>query len=158
MRLSKKGEYAIRALIELGMEARRSRTNGGWLQISTIAQRTQISEKFLEQILLTIRNAGLLKSKRGADGGYGLNVSPAEIMLGDIVRLMDGPLAPIPCVGSPPLFDCNCPDPETCGLRIAMRQVRDAICAILDQCSLEHIVQEVMAKQHNRSGNLEFQI
>jgi Rrf2 family protein len=79
MRLSKKGEYAVRALIEIGFEST-NRPNT-LIQISTVAQRTNIPEKFLEQILLALRNGGVLKSKRGVEGGYSLAKAPEEITL-----------------------------------------------------------------------------
>jgi Rrf2 family protein len=156
MRLSKKGEYAVRALIEIGLEA--ARPGGQLLQIANIAQRTNIPEKFLEQILLTLKNAGVLKSKRGVEGGYSLNRSAEAIMLGDVIRLMDGPLAPISCVASDGPIECNCPDPDTCGLRISMRKVRDAIAQVLDEYSLSDLIHEVRHRQSSRSGALQFDI
>jgi hypothetical protein len=81
MRLSKKGEYAVRALIEIGFESK-SRPNS-LIQISTVAQRTNIPEKFLEQILLALRNGGVLKSKRGVEGGYSLAKGSDDITLGE---------------------------------------------------------------------------
>ena len=93
MRLSKKGEYAVRALIEIGFEAKQR--PGSLIQISTVAKRTNIPEKFLEQILLALRNGGILKSKRGVEGGYSLAKDDDEITLGEVIRLLDGPLAPI---------------------------------------------------------------
>lgn len=156
MRLSKKGEYAIRALIELGLES--TEPQGQLLQIATVAKRTNIPEKFLEQILLALKNGGFLKSKRGVDGGYCLNRPADEIMLGEIVRLMDGPLAPIPCVSTSSYKECNCPDMETCGLRIAMQQVRDAIAKILDTYSLLTVVDEVRKRHDSRSAAWQFDI
>jgi Rrf2 family protein len=87
MRLSKKGEYAVRALVEIGFEAK-LRPNS-LIQISTVAKRTNIPEKFLEQILLALRNGGVLKSKRGVEGGYSLAKTPEEITLGEVVRLRE---------------------------------------------------------------------
>jgi Rrf2 family protein len=156
MRLSKKGEYAVRALIEIGLES--SRPGGHQLQIAHIAQRTNVPEKFLEQILLTLKNAGILKSKRGVEGGYSLNRTADAIMLGDIVRLMDGPLAPISCASSGGQIECNCPDPDTCGLRLAMRKVRDAIAQVLEGYSLTEVMQEVRQRQSSRSAALQFEI
>ena len=153
MRLSKKGEYAVRALTEIGFEIQSRPT--GVVQISTIAKRTNIPEKFLEQILLALRNGGILKSKRGVDGGYSLAKSAGEITLGEVIRLMDGPLAPIPCVSKFAYEPCSCPEEETCGLRIAMQQVRDAIADILDNYKLDRLIDEV--KQHRASKKSEWQ-
>jgi Rrf2 family protein len=91
MRLSKKGEYAVRALVEIGFEAHQRPDS--LIQISTVAKRTNIPEKFLEQILLALRNGGVLKSKRGVEGGYSLAKTPKDITLGEVIRLLDGPLA-----------------------------------------------------------------
>lgn len=87
MKFSKKTEYAIRALVEM---RRREGEGAGWLQISVVAQATHIPEKFLEQILLSLRNGGLLKSKRGIDGGYALNVPASELRMDQVVELLDG--------------------------------------------------------------------
>jgi Rrf2 family protein len=156
MRLSKKGEYAVRALVEIGFESRQ-RPNS-LIQISTIAGRTNIPEKFLEQILLALRNGGVLKSKRGVEGGYSLAKVPDEITLGEVIRLLDGPLAPIPCVSKTAYEPCSCPDQESCGLHIAMKQVRDAIASILDQYTLSRLIKEVQAHRKSRTSEWQFDI
>jgi Rrf2 family protein len=156
MRLSKKGEYAVRALVEIGFESN-SRPNS-LIQISTVAQRTNIPEKFLEQILLALRNGGVLKSKRGVEGGYSLAKVPDEITLGEVIRLLDGPLAPIPCVSKTAYEKCSCPDQESCGLRIAMQQVRDAIAGILDNYSLARVIQEVQKHRSTKTTSWQFDI
>jgi Rrf2 family protein len=156
MRLSKKGEYAIRALVEIGFESH-LRPNS-LIQISTVAERTNIPEKFLEQILLALRNGGVLKSKRGVEGGYALAKAPAEITLGEVVRLLDGPLAPIPCVSQTAYEPCSCPDEESCGLRIAMKQVRDAICNILDNYKLDRLIGEVQKHRATKTTAWQFDI
>lgn len=156
MHLSKKGEYAIRALTEFGIEA--VEHPGGLLQIATVAARTKVPEKFLEQILLALKNAGLLVSKRGVDGGYRLNREPEEIVLGEVIRLLDGPLAPVPCVSQSAFEPCNCPDPDTCGLRLSMQKVRDAISGILDDYPLSRLVDEVQQKRRERNATMQFDI
>ena len=156
MRLSKKGEYAVRALVEIGLESQ-SRPNS-FIQISTVAERTNIPEKFLEQILLALRNGGVLKSKRGVEGGYSLAKTPADITLGEVIRLLDGPLAPIPCVSKAAYERCSCPDEETCGLRIAMQQVRDAIAGILDNYHLDRLLQDVEKHRASRKTEWQFEI
>ena len=156
MRLSKKGEYAVRALVEIGFEAN-ARPNT-LIQISTVAQRTHIPEKFLEQILLALRNGGILKSKRGVEGGYSLAKPSSDITLGEVVRLLDGPLAPIPCVSLSAYEPCSCPDEESCGLRIAMKQVRDAIAGILDNYKLERLIQEVQKHRATKTTAWQFDI
>jgi Rrf2 family protein len=156
MRLSKKGEYAIRALVEIGFELD-SRPNS-LIQISTVAHRTNIPEKFLEQILLALRNGGILKSKRGVEGGYSLAKAPDEITLGEAIRLLDGPLAPIPCVSMTAYEPCSCPDEESCGLRLAMQQVRDAIAGILDNYPLGRLIKEVRKHRAEKVTDWQFEI
>ena len=110
------------------------------MQIKEISQREQISSKFLEQILLTLKNAGLLHSKMGIGGGYYLAKSASEITLGQIFRVLDGPVAPIRCVSQMAYESCGCPDEQRCGLRLVMSDVRNAIAGILDNTSLEDII------------------
>ncbi len=109
------------------------------MQIKDIALRDNISTKFLEQILLTLKNAGLLHSKMGVGGGYYLARSASEITLGQIFRVLDGPVAPVKCVSQMAYEPCGCPDEETCGLRLVMGDVRNAIADILDNTSLADV-------------------
>lgn len=109
------------------------------VQIKEIALREQISAKFLEQILLTLKNAGLLHSKMGVGGGYYLARPSKEITLGQIFRVLDGPVAPIKCVSQMAYEPCGCPDEQTCGLRLVMGDVRNAIADILDNTSLADV-------------------
>ena len=139
MRLSKRGEYGLRAMIALAEPAEK----GGapqMMQIKEIALREGISAKFLEQILLALKNNGLLHSKMGVGGGYYLARSAGEITLGQIFRILDGPVAPINCVSQMAYEPCGCPDEETCGLRLVMGDVRNAIADILDTTSLADVV------------------
>jgi len=110
------------------------------VQIKEIALREQISAKFLEQILLTLKNAGLLHSKMGVGGGYYLARPPKEITLGQIFRTLDGPVAPIKCVSQMAYEPCGCPDEQTCGLRLVMGDVRNAIADILDNTTLADVI------------------
>jgi Rrf2 family protein len=138
MRLSKRGEYGLRAMITLAEFTTKS-DSPVMMQIKEISQREQISPKFLEQILLTLKNAGLLHSKMGVGGGYYLSRPAREITLGQIFRVLDGPVAPIKCVSQMAYEPCGCPDEETCGLRLIMSDVRNAIADILDNTSLADI-------------------
>lgn len=139
MRLSKRGEYGLRAMIMLA-EPSKDGSSPAMVQIKEIAQREQISAKFLEQILLTLKNAGLLHSKMGLGGGYYLVRSASEVTLGQIFRTLDGPVAPIKCVSQMAYEPCGCPDEQTCGLRLVMSDVRNAIADILDNTSLADVV------------------
>lgn len=138
MKLSKRGEYGLRAMVHLA-----SCEPQATVQIKEIAASEQIPAKFLEQILLTLRNAGLLRSRMGIGGGYYLAKPAAEITLGQIVRVLDGPLAPIRCVSQMAYEPCACPDEKTCGLRLVMLDVRNAISDILDRTSLADVARRV---------------
>jgi Rrf2 family protein len=145
MRLSKRGEYGLRAMIDL---ATLTQNDSGALgasvvQIRDIAERQHIPAKFLEQILLTLKNAGLLHSRMGVGGGYYLAKPASEISLGHIVRVLDGPLAPVSCVSQMAYETCGCPDERTCGLRLVMLDVRNAISDILDGTSLTDVIERV---------------
>ncbi len=143
MKLTKRGEYGLKALIDLAaLDDPQAAT-----QIKDIARRQQIPVKFLEQILLTLKNAGVLRSRAGVGGGYYLAKPPAEITLGQIVRLLDGPLAPIPCVSQMAYERCVCEDEATCGLRLTMLDVRNAIADILDQTTLADVSTRVERAQ-----------
>ena len=144
MRLSKRGEYGLRAMINLADYANRENASP-LVQIKDISERENIPVKFLEQILLALKNAGLLQSKMGFGGGYYLARPAAEINLGQIVRVLDGPLAPIRCVSQMAYEPCDCPDEQTCGLRMVMGDVRNAIAAILDNTSLADVVARMNA-------------
>ena len=144
MRLSKRGEYGLRAMIMLAGTPEPG-TPLPMVQIKEISQREQISAKFLEQILLTLKNAGLLHSKMGVGGGYYLARPSSEITLGQIFRILDGPVAPIKCVSQMAYEPCGCPDEQTCGLRMVMGDVRNAIADILDNTSLADVAKRQSA-------------
>lgn len=133
--LSKKAQYAFHALIYLAEHSREHP-----VLISEIAQQKNISIKFLENILLELKNAGILGSKKGKGGGYYLMKPPREIMLARIIRLLDGPIALLPCVSLNYYEKCENCDQATCGLNDVMCRVRDATLKILEKKSLEDIV------------------
>jgi Rrf2 family protein len=141
MRLSKRGEYGLRAMIELATWD--TQGEPALVQIKDLAGRQKIPVKFLEQILLSLKNAGLLQSKMGVGGGYYLARPANEINLGQIVRVLDGPLAPIRCVSQMAYEPCGCPDESTCGLRMVMSDVRNAIADILDRTTLAAVAGRV---------------
>ena len=147
MKLSKRGEYGIRALITLA-----SQEGDGVVQIKEIAAREKIPVKFLEQILLALKNAGLVNSRMGSSGGYHLSRPPEQISLGQVVRILDGPLAPIRCVSQTAYEKCACPDEESCGLRMVMLDVRNAISSILDGTSLADVARRIETVRHDHEG------
>lgn len=134
MKLSKKSEYGLRALLELTLAY-----NHATLQRHDIAARQHIPVEFLEQILLALKRAGILSSRRGMKGGYTLIKPPNEISLGQVIRILDGPLAPISCVSKTAYQKCaDCPyaDKAQCPVQQVMGTVRDAIAGILDHYTL----------------------
>jgi len=134
MRLSKKAEYGLRALVAIGRQPSKS-----W-SIQELAAQERIPIKFLEQILLTLRHAGILNSKRGVGGGYTLVRRPDQIHLGQVIAVFDGPLAPVPCSVDKPTERCTCPDPVTCPVRMTMTRVRKEMAALLDERTIEDLV------------------
>lgn len=140
----------MRALIHLGIAQELGRPI---VQISEIAQKENIPIKFLESILVLLKEAGYLDSKRGKVGGYFLAMPQHLIRIGDVVRHLDGPLAPIPCVSQNFYERCNCPDEAHCGLRMLMMDVRNAIASILDRYTLAQTV-EITLRKLRRDGLL----
>src|SRR6266513_4593201 len=143
MRISTRGEYALRALIDRGIASEL-----GWqmLQISELASKEKLPIKFLEQIFTQLKTAGYVESRRGKFGGYSLARPMKRIKFGEVIRLIDGPLAPIRCVSQTSYARCSCPDEVHCGLRILMFDVRNAISTILDRYTLADIVEVTLRK------------
>ena len=130
--LSKRSKYAIKALLALADHER-----GEPVRIADLAQEEQIPPKFLELILLGLKNQGILQSRKGKGGGYLLARDPADIYLGQIVRMFDGPLAPVPCASQTAYVACaDCPNEAVCGVHLAMKAVRDATAKVLDGTSI----------------------
>jgi Rrf2 family protein len=143
MKISKRGEYALRALIDLGIASEM-----GWpmLQISELASKEKLPVKFLKQIFAQLKTAGYVKSQRGKFGGCSLARPMNGIKFGEVIRLIEGPLAPIRCVSQTSYERCSCPDEVHCGLRILMFDVRNAISTILDRYTLADIVEITLRK------------
>jgi len=130
--LSNKGKYGLKAMMHLaGLEP------GALALVADIAEQNAISRKFLDHILTELRNAGFVYSKKGRGGGYALARPAHEIMVGDIIRALDGPLAPIPCASVRAFRPCrDCEDLKTCAVRLVMLEARDAIAGVLDNRNL----------------------
>ncbi len=140
-RLTKKTKYAVKALIALGRRKDREP-----VLITELAEKEKIPQKFLELILLELKNSGILHSKKGKGGGYFLGRSPENISLGEIIRSLDGPLAPMACASVTAYRECDeCGDPRVCGFREVMREVRDATARILDGTSLAGLIRRTEA-------------
>ncbi len=147
MKLSKRGEYGIKALLDLAA----CEPGQGIIRARAIAEREQIPVKFLEQILLTLKNAGILHSRMGVGGGYYLARPADEITLGQIVRTLDGTLAPIRCVSKIAYERCVCPDEEECGLRLVMQDVRNAIADVLDNTTLADVARRAQTRRRKNA-------
>ena len=121
--------------------------------IGSIAREESIPLKFLEAILLDLKSHGLLESKLGRKGGYRLSRPPSSMTLGSIIRMMEGPLAPIPCASETAYRPCaECKDIEGCGTRIIMREVRDAISDVLDRTTLADLLRKVESSRPARDS------
>lgn len=129
--LSMKAKYALRALVALAREPARLQP------ARSLAVAARVPEKFLESILVDLRHAGLVRSRRGLAGGHALARAPDAIMVGEVIRAIDGPIAPLRCASLSAYRPCeDCPDPQACGLRALMVEVRLAMSGVLDQRSL----------------------
>lgn len=134
--LTKKGKYGLKALVDLARLG-----PGETAFVTEVATRNNIPKKFLDTILLELRNNGMLRSKKGPNGGYALSKPASEIRIGAVIRALDGPLAPIRCASRTAFEACDdCDDPVSCQVRISMTEVRDAIAAILDNMTLAEFV------------------
>ena len=153
MKLSKKGEYALRSLINLGIAAEVKRS---LVQVTELAEFEQLPVKFLEQIMHVLKEAGFVESQRGKFGGYRLAKKAREITIGQVVRIVDGPLAPIGCVSQSAYEPCTCPDEAHCGLRMLMLDVRNAIAGILDRYTLADVVEITLRKMRRDQIPLPF--
>jgi Rrf2 family cysteine metabolism transcriptional repressor len=137
MRLSKRGEYGLRALQDLAVHH-----GGDPVRSADLAGRNNIPRKFLEQIMLTLKHGRVVRSRKGPRGGYYLARPPEQISLAEVVRILDGPLAPIRCVSEIAYEPCGCPDMEACGLRRVMKHVRDTVAEIMENTTLSDLVSE----------------
>ena len=135
MKLSKRSEYGLRALLDMA-----ARDHQWPAPLKDLAEHNNIPIKFLEQIFLILRHAGIVRSVAGARGGYRLGRPAQDITLGQVIRTLDGTIAPVGCISKIAYEPCTCPDERTCPLRAAMNQVRDAIVAVVDNTSLADAV------------------
>lgn len=147
--ISKRTQYGLKAVLALGR-----RYGEGPVLISTLSKEESIPIKFLELILLDLKSHGLLESKKGKGGGYQLIRPPSTLTIGSIVRIMEGPLAALPCASETAYRPCEeCGDIESCGTRIIMRQVRDATADVLDRTTLADLLRRVQSARENKREN-----
>jgi len=153
MKLSLRGEYALRALLVLGLNYKQS-----VVRIQTISQQQNIPKRFLEQILNDLKSAGAVESKRGVAGGYRLARPPKEISLASVIRHIEGALAPVSCVSERFYEKCSCPDEARCAIRSVMKEVRDAVVNILEKLSVADLCARSRQLQEILTGPLDFMI
>jgi Rrf2 family protein len=153
MKLSKRGEYGLRSMIDLSIARELGRD---LVQLSELAQSEKIPVKFLEQILLALKQGGFLESVRGKYGGYRLARPAKEIFVGQVVRYLDGPIAPIGCVSQTAYERCSCPDEAHCGLRMLMLDVRNAIANVVDRYTLADVVEVTLRKMRSNKVDSPF--
>jgi Rrf2 family protein len=130
--LTRRGKYGLKALVHLARLA-----PGQSASIGDVATTNVMPRKFLEAILLDLRKAGFVRSSKGRGGGYALARAAGDIAIGDVIRALDGPLAPIPCASRTAYMPCDdCVDLASCSVRLVMQEVRDAMAQVLDNVSL----------------------
>nr|WP_028990878.1 Rrf2 family transcriptional regulator [Thermacetogenium phaeum] len=135
MKLSTKGRYGLRAVLDMALHK-----SEGPITLNSIAERQGISEGYLEQLMMPLKRAGLVKSVRGAQGGYVLAKEPKDITVGEVIRALEGPIAPVACVSED--YPEECERAEGCVTRLVWAKVRDSIAEVLDSFTLEDLVQE----------------
>jgi Rrf2 family protein len=144
--ISRRTQYGLKAVLHLA-----AHYGEGPILIASISDQETIPIKFLELILLNLKSLGLLNSKKGKGGGYELSRPPSTVTVGSLIRMMEGPLAPLPCASETAFAPCEeCPDVEGCAVRIIMRRVRDAMADVLDKTTLADLLRDV---QKFRRGN-----
>lgn len=155
MKLSVRGEYALRALLVL---ARDYQEDDSVVRIQEISRKQNIPKRFLEQILNDLKSAHLVESKRGVAGGYRLRRQPDKINLAEIVRHIEGALAPVSCVSEKFYEKCSCPDEARCAIRSVMKETRDAIVQIMERVSLADLAERARKLEHDVANPMDFVI
>jgi Rrf2 family protein len=143
-----KSKYGLKALLILAREA-----GQGPVLVADLAAREALPKKFLEAILLDLKRHRFVDSRKGRGGGYFLRRKPSEITFGEVIRALDGPLAAVPCVSETAYMPCaECLDEDTCGVRLAMKEVRDATARILERTTLASVNASVAAAPRRRQN------
>jgi Rrf2 family protein len=137
MLISKKSTYGIKALMNMSRNVER-----GQVLISELAREENIPKKFLEAILLALKNGGILTSRIGKGGGYSLALSPKVITIGRIIRILEGDFAPVSCLSETNYAKCDeCDDEASCGIRLVLADVQSAMNSVLDTVTLAEMVE-----------------
>lgn len=138
MKLSTKGRYGLRAMLDMALHA-----DDGPITVHSIAERENLSDRYLEQLLVPLKKVGLVKSLRGAQGGYVLGKEPKDITVGEIIRALEGPIAPVDCVSED--HPENCVRADHCVTRLIWTKLRDSMAEVLDSYNLEDLIKESKA-------------
>lgn len=145
MRLSTRGHYGLKAMFDLAQHY-----GNEPVPLKTVAERQNISENYLEQLIATLRKTGLVKSVRGSQGGYILARDPERITVGDIIRVMEGPIAPVDCVSE--IEPAECDQADYCITRSVWARVRDSLAELMDSISLADMLRDAdRAKREKRA-------
>ena len=153
MKLSVRGEYALRALLVLGLNY-----DHPVVRIQTISDQQNIPKRFLEQILNDLKSAGVVQSRRGVAGGYRLARRPEEISLAVIIRHIEGALAPVSCVSEKFYEKCSCPDESRCAIRSVMKEVREAVVRIAERLTIADLCERSKTLQQEPLNPFDFTI
>jgi len=153
MKLSVRGEYALRALLVLGL-----RYDEPVVRIQAISDEQNIPKRFLEQILNDLRSGGFVQSKRGVAGGYRLARRPEEITVAAVVRRVEGALAPVSCVSECFYEKCSCPDESRCALRSVMKEIREAVVKVAENVTIAEMCDRARKLQQEPMMALDFEI
>ena len=153
MKLSLRGEYALRALLVLGLNYDKP-----WMRIQTISNQQNIPKRFLEQILNDLKSASIVQSKRGVAGGYRLARSPEQITIASVVRHIEGALAPVSCVSERFYEKCSCPDESCCPIRSVMKEIREAVVRIAERVTLAELCERSRKLQQEGVPALDYVI
>ncbi len=153
MKLSLRGEYALRALLVLGLHYG---PGSEVIRIQTISEHQNIPKRFLEQILNDLKTAGIVQSKRGIAGGYRLAKPPEQITLAAIIRHIEGALAPVSCVSQNFYQKCSCPDESRCAIRSVMKEVRQAVVDVVERVTVAELCERWRNLQNAPAPALDF--
>ena len=155
MKLSTRGEYALRALLVLGRDYLE---DDSVVRIQEISNQQNIPKRFLEQILNDLKSARLVESKRGVAGGYRLGRAPETITLAEIIRHIEGALAPVSCVSERFYEKCSCPDEARCAIRSVMKEARDAVVKVVERVTLAELCERARTLKQEPMSALDFVI
>ena len=153
MKLSVRGEYALRALLVLGLNY-----DQPVVRIQAISEQQNIPKRFLEQILNDLKSAGVVQSRRGVAGGYRLARRPEEITLATVIRHIEGALAPVSCVSEKFYEKCSCPDESRCAIRAVMKELRDSIVQVMEATTLGHLAERARRLEQQPQNPFDFVI